>query len=250
MATETKKLTGTHEWAEKTVNIQYGCENNCRYCYAKKMAARFNRISPEGWEHPIPKDLDSIKLPHNTQVMFPSTHDITPANLTQCKLMLTRLLNRGNHILIVSKPRLQCIREILEMTRLTGKMPHHVEFRLTIGTLSHEKQQFWEHGAPSINERIQCVEFLEDHGIFPSISCEPLLDDIERYDGNPWEKGIRIVDLLLGHNIKEIWIGAMNYMKGAPQLDYAAIYQRYKGHPLIKWKESFRKHLEGGEWPE
>ena len=28
----TQKKTGVQEWAEKSVNIQYGCEHNCRYC--------------------------------------------------------------------------------------------------------------------------------------------------------------------------------------------------------------------------
>ena len=38
--------TGTQEWAASNVNIQDGCEHDCRYCYAKTMAIRFKRATP------------------------------------------------------------------------------------------------------------------------------------------------------------------------------------------------------------
>lgn len=36
--------TGTKEWAEFNVNFSKGCSNNCKYCYARKIASRF------GWK--------------------------------------------------------------------------------------------------------------------------------------------------------------------------------------------------------
>ena len=39
---KTHKITlGTKEWADSNVNCYFGCSNNCKYCYAKKMAIRF-----------------------------------------------------------------------------------------------------------------------------------------------------------------------------------------------------------------
>lgn len=44
MLSKIQKITlGTKEWADSNVNCYLGCSNNCRYCYAKKMAIRFNR---------------------------------------------------------------------------------------------------------------------------------------------------------------------------------------------------------------
>jgi len=42
--------TGTKEWADTNVNICSGCKNNCRYCYAKKMAMRFGRKTESTWK--------------------------------------------------------------------------------------------------------------------------------------------------------------------------------------------------------
>ena len=38
-----KPATGTREWADRTYNIQAGCEHACAYCYAHAMAVRFGR---------------------------------------------------------------------------------------------------------------------------------------------------------------------------------------------------------------
>ena len=45
-----KKRTGTKEWADSNVNIAFGCSNNCRYCYAKKMSVRFKRNTNDNWK--------------------------------------------------------------------------------------------------------------------------------------------------------------------------------------------------------
>jgi DNA repair photolyase len=113
-----------------------------------------------------------------------------------------------------------------------------IEFRLTIGTYQDQIREFWEPNAPSISERIACVKLLNQHNIKTSISCEPLLDS------NNENGEVLILDWLLQHaENKEIWVGAMQYTKNPPILDYDLIYAKYKDIPQIKWKESFRKHL-------
>lgn len=230
MTNPTKTKTGTHEWATKTVNIQYGCENNCIYCYAKKMAGRFNRIPKDGWDHPQLKW--RMDLPKNTKVMFPSTHDICEENLYYCMEIIGALLDRGNQLLIVSKPREKCIESICYYFKHDIEK---IEFRFTIGTLYNETIDYWEPNAPLFEERIAAVKEALRCGHKVSISCEPLLDP-----------SCKIIDYLLQPEfaeITEIWIGAMQYMKEAPILDYQAIYKRYNDNPKIKFKDSFRKHL-------
>lgn len=44
-----KNVFGTKEWAVFNENLISGCEHHCHYCYAKEMAVRFKRKSPENW---------------------------------------------------------------------------------------------------------------------------------------------------------------------------------------------------------
>ena len=232
------KKTGVQEWAAKSVNIQYGCENNCVYCYARKMAARFNRIPKLGWEHPEIKTARP-PIPVNTSVMFPSTHDITHGNLHLVLSILQKILGRGNKVLIVSKPRLECIQEIYNQCRYCLDFHKElVEFRFTIGTLDDTTRVKYEPGAPTIAERYDCIKFLNDHGIEPSISCEPILE--EDING-----GFSIIHSLLQYcKIKEIWIGSMQYCNLGPKLNYRAIYEYYKENPKIRFKDSFFKQAQ------
>ena len=77
---------GTQEWSVKTVNCCTGCSHDCRYCYAKGMALRFNQITEGEWplERIREKDVIKRQKKYNGQVMFPSSHDITPNNLKAC----------------------------------------------------------------------------------------------------------------------------------------------------------------------
>jgi DNA repair photolyase len=227
-----KPATGVQEWATKSVNLQYGCFNNCVYCYSKKMAVRYNRIPLNGWDHPILKEKQPI-LPQNTRVMFPSTHDIFSNNLKLSIQCINLLLARGNEVLVVSKPRLDCIRSIINTNEIFNRK-QHLEFRFTIGSLNNETLKFWEPNAPEFEERFACLQLGLQHGFKCSVSCEPLLDTNNH-----------LIDYLLQYpKIDSIWIGAMNYTKDPPKLDYEAIYAKYKDQPQIKWKDSFRKHLE------
>jgi DNA repair photolyase len=229
-----KKITGVQEWAKKSVNIQYGCQHGCRYCYAMNMARRFNRIPQDGWTNPIFKW--RLDLPKNTTVMFPSTHDIHEDNLMYCLEIIGQLLDRGNRLLIVSKPHLECIKSICWHFKYDIDK---IEFRFTIGSTDNDILRYWEPNAPLFTERIASIKWALncDHKV--SISCEPLLD-----------KDCAIINYLICddelQDLSEIWIGAMNNVKHSPKLDYESIYNKYKDNPKIKWKESFRKHLSEG----
>ncbi|WP_155303578.1 hypothetical protein [Desulfosarcina widdelii] len=58
------------------------------------------------------KDVIKPQKSYDGRVMFPSSHDITPANLDACMTVIGNLLGAGNEILIVSKPRFECIDRI------------------------------------------------------------------------------------------------------------------------------------------
>ncbi len=85
---------GTREWATKTVNCCTGCSHDCIYCYAKGMAVRFKQLTAGQWplERIRQKDVDRIYKKYDGQVMFPSSHDLTPGNIEGCLTVLRCLI--------------------------------------------------------------------------------------------------------------------------------------------------------------
>jgi hypothetical protein len=112
---KTTKISGTKEWAVKNVNVAVGCSHGCRYCFARRNALRFKKIhNVHEWANPkinnkaVEKEYGKI----DGQIMFPSSHDITPKILEPCMIVLGKLLSAGNQVLVVSKPHIECIEEI------------------------------------------------------------------------------------------------------------------------------------------
>ena len=81
---------GTQEWSVKTINCCTGCSHDCRYCYAKEMAIRFKQLTASQWplERIRTADVNKLQKKYDGQVMFPSSHDITPNNLDACLTVL------------------------------------------------------------------------------------------------------------------------------------------------------------------
>ena len=77
-----KHAHGVGEWAKHSVNIQDGCEHDCRYCYAKTMAIRFKRATAASWGKPRLRqhDVDRGFTKRAGRIMFPTAHDITARN--------------------------------------------------------------------------------------------------------------------------------------------------------------------------
>jgi hypothetical protein len=171
-----KKKSGTREWAERNINIQLGCEHNCRYCYARYNAVhRFKRCTPEGWAEPV---IDQAKVDKNYGkykgiVMFPSAHDITPKNFAECMCVLRKLLDAGNQVLVVSKPHFECIALMCETFK---EYKARLQFRFTIGSICDDILKFWDRGAPGFKERLNCLQYAYFKGYQTSVSCEPYLD--------------------------------------------------------------------------
>ena len=203
MTIKTRKITlGTKEWADSNVNCYFGCSNNCRYCYAKKMAIRFKRKTEETWKlmEPNKKAIEKGYSKRKGRIMFPTSHDITLESLSGCLKVLKKLLDADNEILITTKPNLSCIKIICNEFYKKREL---IQFRFTITSLNNNKLAFWEPNAPLFKERLDSLINAHKMGFKTSISIEPFLDE------NPF----LLVNKLIPYVTESIWIGKMNYIQ-------------------------------------
>jgi DNA repair photolyase len=241
---------GTQEWSVKTVNCCTGCSHDCRYCYAKEMAIRFKQVTAAQWplERVRQKDVTKLHKNYNGQVMFPSSHDITPTNLDACLMVLKNLLAAGNRVLVVSKPHFECIRVICERFE---PFKDQILFRFTIGACDDQILSYWEPNAPGYNERKRCLIYAYQAGFQTSVSVEPMLDSTNIDT---------LISDLLPYVTHSLWIGTMNHLgrfgkgsdmvlrrtiakirRGQTNGIIKSIYERHKDNPLIRWKKEIKK---------
>jgi DNA repair photolyase len=247
-----KPAHGTQEWAKSNVNIQKGCEHDCAYCYAKERACQFRRTTPQTWKDPVIKEaaLDEDYSKRDGRIMFPSTHDITPRNLDACAQVLKSILKSGNDVLIVSKPHRACVKRLrCELAEYRNQ----ITFRFTIGSADDAVLKLWEPGAPAFEERLASLEHAYEKGFETSVSCEPMLDaNIDT-----------VITLVEPYVTDTIWLGLANGLRHALALNRPGnagirrhadeliaiwdddaireLYELYKGHSLIRWKDSVKK---------
>jgi DNA repair photolyase len=214
-----RKVTlGTKEWADSNVNCYSGCSNDCRYCYAKKMAIRFKRKTNDNWKvmELNQKVIEKGYLKRKGRIMFPSSHDITQNSIKACLIVLEKILKAGNNVLITSKPNPSCIKKIC--TDL-AKYNHQIQFRFTITSYDNDSLRFWEPGAPLYEERLSSLKYAFKSRFKTSISIEPFLD------ADPYI----LVDQLIPFVSESIWIGKMNYIsKQGASLDEKRHYEKIK----------------------
>ena len=249
----TKHITGTQEWATNTENLQTGCQHDCRYCYAKSMAIRFKRATPESWREPVrrPSACNKGVGRRRGTTMFPSTHDITPDNVDVCIAHVLKLCRKGNKVLVVSKPSLECTQAMVDGFRDVPR--EQLLFRFTIGSAQDDVLSFWEPGAPTFAERMASLELAWGHGYQTSVSCEPMLD--EHIDAVIRQAEPFVTDA--------IWIGKANRLtctvavncpgdEGAMLMarrliamqsdeSILELYSQFRGHPKVKWKDSIKE---------
>ena len=253
------KKTGTKEWAVTNVNIQLGCENGCRYCYARYNAVVFRKwCTAEQWLDPVTviSRVSRSYLKRSGVVMYPSTHDITPRNLEDSICVLRKLLKAGNKVLLVSKPRIGCISTICDELIEYRK---RLMFRFTIGSSNDYVLNFWEPNAPAFGERKQCLMYAYSRKYQTSVSCEPFLDC-------EVDKIVDLYELLKPYVTHSFWIGKLRHftkrvvLKGATPEDIErfveplkaaqsdefvlGLLQRLNLKQLIMWKDSVREVLE------
>lgn len=193
--------TGTKEWASSNVNIQKGCKNGCKYCYAARMAERFKRCSNlMEWTNQVQIDNTKVQKNYrkrNGRIMFPTSHDIYTSNLIPCLDVLDKLLKSGNEVLITTKPEEYCIREICSEF---SEYKDQIQFRFTIGSIDDSVLRKWEPNAPQFSERLLALKRAYYEGFKTSISIEPYLDKFP-YD---------VIDKVESYTTETIWLGIMN----------------------------------------
>ena len=249
-----KKISGTKEWSIASVNCVTGCENDCRYCYARhdaltryggriKSAAEWSDVKIR--EHDVKKGRKKIE---GGMIMFPTTHDITSKTLEACLIVLEKLLKAGNEVLIVSKPRFDCIKAVCDKLFPYQKQ---ILFRFTIGCVDNDILQYWDRNASNFEERLQSLMYAEMTGFRTSVSTEPMLD------------APNVIDLFISLRpwvTDSIWIGKMNKIRDrvpceteedkvriaaieAGQADERIweIYRALKDEPKVRWKESIKE---------
>ena len=250
---QTRSGTGTLEWAEKNENIALGCPNRCLYCFASHTANRFKRRARKDWQiEELTKRAFVTSYPKRSGViMYPSAHDITPFNVLAYLRVAKLMLAAGNKLLIVSKPNLECIRQLI--TEL-APFKNQILLRFTIGTTSEEVAAFWEPGAPSPAKRISALEMAFDADFRTSVSAEPLLGGLETAQS--------LLAAVTPYLTDTIWIGKMNKIQqrveqNSPLLVAAVeaierqqtderilcLYEKLKDNPIIRWKDSVKEVL-------
>jgi len=200
--TESKKRSKFQDWVYKTVSCCNGCINDCVYCFARGDAVNKKRLKLTDW--PLSKirqhDVDKKYKLFKTPVMFPGTHDIYAENFDACMTVLGKLLDAGNRVLVVSKPRYDII---VEIEKQFSKFRNNLLFRFTIGAKNDDNLSLWEPQAPSYEERKKSMAYLFDKGYRTSVSIEPMLEPT---------KTVELVNDLGPHVNHSIWIGTMNHL--------------------------------------
>jgi hypothetical protein len=218
------------------------------------MAIRFKRATTQSWGTPRLRlhDLDRRYSKRDGRIMFPTAHDITPANIDACLNVLARMLDAGNDLLIVSKPHVACFTRLCDAI-----LPYRnqIVFRFSIGSTDDAVLSFWEPGAPAFAERLDCLRLAYAREFATSVSCEPMLDA----DPDALVAAVR-------HYVTDsIWLGKINRLRHilplncpgdaaavrrgetlmTTQSDTAirALYRRHRRDPLIKWKDSIKAVL-------
>lgn len=248
-------LFGTKEWAIKNVNFMKGCSNNCKYCYARAMAARFKRIAPNDWKNEKVDYSQLIKKFKKVDgyIMCPSSHDLTPGNIEYAITIIRNILQSGNKVLLVTKPNYDVIHSLCN-TFETYK--ENILFRFTIGSTDNNTLKFWESGAPTYDERKASLIYAYKQGFKTSISCEPMLDN----------NVYALINELSPYVNNKIWIGKVNKFRfnlrlneeteivtnqKAEQLiawqsdeNIVKLYNNLCTNPIIEWKESIKKVIQ------
>lgn len=246
MVKKSENIHGTKEWADKNYNCYKGCEHDCLYCYARRMAKRGGRIKSDAeWATPkVRQDQvdDRMGKIAERAVMFPTTHDITPTTLPACLTVLKHLLEGGNNVLVVSKPDLSCIKKIC---KTFADYQDRILFRFTIGAFDEALLKYWEPKAPSFKSRLASLKHAFEKGFKTSVSIEPMLDS---------PNVVNLFEMLEPWVTDAIWIGKMNGVPSKADKEMAAairagqtddkikkIYAQLRHCKKVKWKDSIKK---------
>jgi DNA repair photolyase len=226
-------------------NVLDGCSHACKYCCARDyMVKKHGYIKPENWTRPVVRkdSLDKPRFKHDGTVMFPSTHDVLPEFIDEYIVVLKKLLQAGNHVIIITKPWLSCIERICAEC---SDFKEQILIRCTINSMQNSLLRYWEPGAPKFEERLTCLQHAFTQGFNTAVNIVPILDMDE-------------VEEL--HNTVEpfvtnkIWIGIMNKprertpIKGKRDEMHVQRIEKSQGDDQVRALYSRLKHKEKVMW--
>ena len=218
------------------------------------MAIRFKRKTLDNWKIEEVKSLMFNKKygKKKGNIMYPTSHDITPVNVESSMVFLGNLLKSGNDVLIVTKPHFDVVEKICDRFSC---YKDNILFRFTIGSCGTVTLKFWEPNAPSFEERLASLKHAYLMGFKTSVSCEPALDTDTS----------TLAETVMPYVSDAVWLGKANRLKSiiklncgddlviqkvAEQLEKSqtdewawGLYKQFKDNPQIKWKDSLKKIL-------
>ncbi len=201
-----KNNFGTSEWSVKTVNCCTGCSHDCRYCYAKRnghpIQTSHSQASGRLSEYDQRMSIELHKK-YDGQVMFPSSHDITPNNLDAClTVMSCWLLATG--CWWSAKPALGMHKgDLWDVQARIGEDEFCCGF--TIAPAMTRSCRIGSRMHPMVmKSEKQCLDYASQrHDFRTSVSVEPMLDSAN-------------IDILISelstYVTHSIWIGTMNHL--------------------------------------
>jgi DNA repair photolyase len=258
--TETRsEQTGTKEWSDKSYNICLGCEHGCLYCFARSIRCWSDEAmrQPGAWQaqrlNPNRSRLGA-EVRHAGVVMFPSSHDITPAVLPEAVQTIRNLLET-NEVLIVSKPHFQVVRRLCSEFADNRRS---ILFRFTIGALDRKLCSFWEPGAPSPAERIRALAHAFEKGFATSVSCEPFLDTVDKtcdlvrrvaplVTDTIWVGKARRVARKLNAHVPGFLEALQTLRASQTDTEVLRLVNLLSKEPKVRWKDSIRAVLAKAE---
>lgn len=254
--TNNSQLGGFNEFSQYRISLTSGCPNDCKYCYAKRDAiVRSKTRTVDTWKD-VTCRVNILKKNFGKMhglIGYQSTSDITPEFLNEHIQVIRKLLLDDNQILIVTKPRLECIKRICDEFQ---SYKDNLAFRFSIGSTDSDILHFWETNASTFEERLECLKYAFAQGFKTSISAEPLLDqDVDK-----------LITELQPYVTDTIWLGRMNSAiyriktngHGDEETIAAAerlikwqsnksfwidVYRKYKDNKQVVYKKSVRKIL-------
>ena len=217
------------------------------------MAVRFKRKSAEDWENEEVNEAKADKRfgKKSGRIMIPTSHDLTPANKDIAIQIIQGLLKVGNDILIVTKPRMDVVKDICDAL---FDYQDRILFRFTIGSADSDILRFWEPNATGFSERLECLKMAYAMGYETSVSCEPMLDTnpdavvkkVQKYVsesiwlGKPNFLMTRIKQNGYSEG-SETWIKAKELIESQDDQFILDLVKRFESNEKIKWKESIVK---------
>lgn len=211
------------QWTDQSYNIltsHSNCRNNCRYCYMKRIRSNFFGADLED----LTMTIDSkkvnkgwMKAKKPKYIMFPSSHDIFEEFVDQYIVAARKILRAGHYLLIVTKPRLHCIQEIMNQFQ---NYKTQIMFRFTITSDNDSILTLWEPNAPLFAERLSCLQMAFQKGFQTSVSMEPFLSDPRP-----------IIKVLESFVTDRIWVGTMSgqgFVKGILPEEFARVRAMYE----------------------